>query len=169
MEYDPKNEAITEVERKTGPSNFLRAMSHRPEATKEFAALYDTLMGPGAVDERLKELVYVAVSSVNECKYCGSHHDVSARRAGVTDHELDDIKAETDQTFDERERAALRYARELTRTADAEHETKDMIENLFTAEQRVELTMVVALANFTNRFNNGLRIPVEKQRHWTAQ
>jgi uncharacterized peroxidase-related enzyme len=168
MEYDPKNEAITEVERKTGPSNILRAMAHRPEAMKDFAALYERLMGPGAVAERLKELVYLAVSSVNECNYCQSHHEATARHTGISDHEIEDVKAETDQTFNERERAALRYARELTRTADAEHETRDAIENLFTAEQRVELTMVIGLANFTNRFNSGLRIPLEKQKHWTA-
>jgi uncharacterized peroxidase-related enzyme len=168
MEYDPKNEAITEIERKTGPSNLLRTMSHCPEAMKQFATLYDTLMSPGAVTERLKELVYVAVASVNECNYCLSHHEATARRAGITDHEIEDVKAETDQTFNERERAALRYARELTRTADAEHETRDAIENLFTAEQRVELSMVIALANFSNRFNNGLRVPLEKQKHRTA-
>ena len=168
MEYDPKNEAITEVERKTGPSNFLRAMAHRPEAMKEFAALYDTTMGAGTIAERLKELVYLAVASVNECSYCLSRHETAARQGGITDHEIEDVRAETDQTFNERERAALRYARELTRTADSEHETRNMLENLFTAEQRVELTMVIALANFTNRFNNGLRIPLEKQRHRTA-
>ena len=168
MDYDAKNQAITEVEQKTGPSNFLRTMANRPEAMRHFAALYDTLMGPGSVDERLKELVYIAVSAVNECNYCATHHDASGRRHGISEHEIEDLKAETDQTFNERERAALRYARELTRTADAEHETRQAIENLFAPEQQVELTMVIAIANFTNRFNSGLRVPLEKQRHWTA-
>jgi alkylhydroperoxidase family enzyme len=32
---------------------------------------------------------------------------------------------------------------------------------LFTTEQLVELALIVSLANFTNRFSNGLGIPVE--------
>jgi alkylhydroperoxidase family enzyme len=32
---------------------------------------------------------------------------------------------------------------------------------LFSADQQVELTLTIALANFTNRFNNGLSVPRE--------
>ena len=55
------------------------------------------------------------------------------------------------------ERAAVRYARELTKTATAA-ETRDALSAHFSDEQIVEMTMVAAMANFTNRFNNGLGI-----------
>ena len=56
---------------------------------------------------------------------------------------------------------ALRYAREMTRSSAPENDTRDAIWNVFTTEQIVELAMVVALANFTKGFNNGLSVPVD--------
>jgi uncharacterized peroxidase-related enzyme len=163
-----KEAAIAEVERQTGPSNFYRAMSHRPEAMRAAAQFYQTVMTPGSVSERLKEMVYLAVSTVNECTYCSAHHQGGAKRAGLTDEEIEDLRAETDYHFTDQERAALRYARELTRTASAGHDTREGLEFNFEPDQQVEITLVVGLANFTNRFNNGLRIPLEKDRHRTA-
>jgi len=163
-----KNQAILEIERRTGPSNFFRAMSHRPAIMREVAQLYGTVMAPGTVTGRLKELIYLAVSTVNECNYCSSHHDVHAKRAGITDEEIENVRAETDYHLTEPERSALRYARELTRTASADHDTREMLETYYQPDQQVELTLVIGLANFTNRFNNGLRIPLEKEKHLTA-
>ena len=168
-EFDTeKDTAITEVERQTGPSNFYRAMSHRPDAMRALFQLSQALMGPGSIGERLKEMVYLTVSTVNECAYSSAHHETSARKAGLTDEEIEDLRAETDYRFTEQERAALRYARELTRTASAEHDTVALLEHNFQPDQQVELTLVIGLANFTNRFNNGLRVPLEKEKHWTA-
>jgi 4-carboxymuconolactone decarboxylase len=163
-----KETAIAEVERRTGPSNFFRAMSHRPDAMRAAAQFYQTVMTPGSISERLKEMVSLAVSFVNECGYCTVHHEAGAKKAGLTDEEVEDLRAETDYHLTEQERAAVRYARELTRTASAEHDTIELLEINFQPDQRVELTLVVGLANFTNRFNNGLRVPLEKDKHSTA-
>ncbi|HVW85272.1 MAG TPA: carboxymuconolactone decarboxylase family protein [Bryobacteraceae bacterium] len=167
---DPsQNESLREIEHKTGPSNFFRIMAHRPEAMRDAAKFYFSVMGPGSIDRRTKEMIYLAVSSVNECDYCGSHHEVAAREAGLSEQEIEDIRAETDVRFSARERAALHYARELTRTAAAENDTRSMLETLFSPEQQVELTLVISLANFTNRFNNGLSVPREKaEKHHVA-
>jgi uncharacterized peroxidase-related enzyme len=108
-----KDAAIAEVERRTGPSNFFRAMSHRPDATRAVFQFYQTVMSPGSISERLKEMVYLTVSFVNECAYCSDHHETSAKKVGLTDEEIENLRAETDYHFTEQERAALRYAREL--------------------------------------------------------
>jgi uncharacterized peroxidase-related enzyme len=156
-----QNETLAEIEKKTGPSNMLRIMAHRPEAMREFAALYGTLMGPSELDRRLKELIYLAVSSVNECTYCTEHHIRTARAAGISDSEIHDIQAETNQHFLPKEQAALHFARELTRTASVGDDLRYRVQELFSTDQFVELTMIVCIANFTNRFNNGLAVPLE--------
>jgi alkylhydroperoxidase family enzyme len=55
----------------------------------------------------------------------------------------------------------LQYARELTRTATGEA-GRNELPDYFTDEQIVEITMVIAMANFTNRFNNGLGLKPEE-------
>jgi len=78
-------------------------------------------------------------------------------KAGITEQEMQSLQAGNDQGFSEPELAAIRYARELTRTANAAT-TRDALAAHFNDEQIVEITLVAATANWTNRFNNGLGI-----------
>jgi AhpD family alkylhydroperoxidase len=77
-----RNEYLAELERK-GKNNFFRMMAHKPEVLKSFVPFYGAIMGPGAVDRRTKELVYLAASFANECAYCSAAHRASAKKAGL--------------------------------------------------------------------------------------
>jgi uncharacterized peroxidase-related enzyme len=156
------NPLIAEIEKQTGRSNFIRTMAHRPEAMENFMRLYTSLMGPSAcLDKRIREMVYLAVSYVNEAPYCATHHQKSSLAAGFSGSELSQINTENNQHFTAKEQAALHYARELTRTAYVSDDLRYRVQELFSTDEFVELTMIVAMANFTNRFNNGLNVPVE--------
>jgi uncharacterized peroxidase-related enzyme len=156
------NSAVAEIEKKSGTNNFARVMAHRPEAMQAFMQLYGLLMGPAAIlDRRVKEMVYLAVSYVNECNYCATHHVKTGGAAGLSASEIREIEVENNQHFSPKEQAALHYARELTRTASVGDDTRYRAQELFSNDEFVELTMIVGLANFTNRFNNGLAVPVE--------
>jgi uncharacterized peroxidase-related enzyme len=156
---DPgENEQLASLEaRAKQPSAFLRVMANRPEVLKNFPALYGAIAGPGSVERRLKEAVYLATSYANHCAFCTAAHEAGARKAGLTEEELAMIREERDTSFSEAERAALAYARELTRTATAS-QSREGLRPHFSDEQIVEITLTVAMANFTNRFNNGLDI-----------
>ena len=156
-----QNDLLGELEGKLAkPNLFYRTMAHKPEVLRHFVPFYGAIMGPGAVDRRVKELVYLAVSYANECPYCTAAHLASGRRAGISEDEMRAVQTEQDHNFAEPERAAIRYARELTREATGE-ETREALFEHFTNEQIVEITLVAALANFTNRFNNGLSVMPE--------
>jgi 8-oxo-dGTP diphosphatase len=160
---DPsQNEFLTALESKAKKANpFFRAMANRPEALKNFVPFYGAVAGPGSVERRTKELVYLAVSYANQCTYCSWAHESSGRKAGITDDQLNTLKAGGENGFSEPELAAIRYARELTKTANAV-ETRDGLKPHYNDEQIVELTLLAGIANFTNRFNNGLAIMPEE-------
>ena len=160
---DPaQNEFLASLEAKSKrPNHFFRTMAHRPEVLKNFVPFYGAIVGPGSVDRRTKELVYLTCSFANECAYCTAAHVASGKKAGITPEEIQAIQTEQDHGFSQPERAAIRYARELTRTAEAD-ETRDALLEHFNDEQVVEITLVAAIANFTNRFNNGLGMKPEE-------
>ena len=156
-----QNEFLADLEKRANrPNHFFRTMANRPEALKNFVPLYGAIMGPGSVDRRTKELVYLTVSYSNQCNYCLAAHMVSGRKAGVSEDEMRAIQGEQDGGFTAPERAAIQYARELTRTANSSA-TRDTLREHFNDEQVVELTLITAMANFTNRFNNGLSLQPE--------
>jgi AhpD family alkylhydroperoxidase len=55
------------------------------EAFKEFSRQVFTA---GALDERTKQLIAVAVAHVTQCPYCIDAHTKAALRRGATDHEV---------------------------------------------------------------------------------
>jgi uncharacterized peroxidase-related enzyme len=153
-----QNEFLASLEAKSKqPNPFFRAMANRPEALKNFVPFYGAIMGPGSVDRRVKELVYLTCSYANECAFCTSAHVAAGRKAGITEDEMRALQTDQDHSFSAAERAAIRYARELTQSAAADESRADLQEH-FNDEQVVEITLVAAMANFTNRFNNGLVI-----------
>lgn len=65
-------------------NDFWRAMAHDPAGMR---ALWDRLkavMGKGALDPLVKEMVYVAVSVANGCQYCIHSHTAAAKGRGMT-------------------------------------------------------------------------------------
>lgn len=160
---DPaENEFLAGLEAKGKRANhFFRTMANRPEVLKAFVPLYGAIVGAGSVERRVKELVYLTCSYANECAYCTAAHVASGKKAGITAEEMQAIQTEQDHGFTEPERAAIQYALELTQTADASDTRAALLEH-YSDEQVVEITLVAAMANFTNRFNNGLGIKPEE-------
>ena len=61
--------------------------------------------------------------------------------------------------FDAKEKATLLYAERVTRGAAALRERAlEELRQFYSEEQIVELTLVIAVANFTNRFNDALQV-----------
>jgi uncharacterized peroxidase-related enzyme len=157
---DPsQNEFLAGLEAKSKQENpFFRVMAHRPEVLKNFVPFYGAVTGPGSVERRLKELTYLVASIANRCAYCTAAHMAAARKAGITEDEIRAIENEQNAIFSPAEQALVAFARELTRAARVADATRAALTAHFTEEQVVELTLVIAIANFTNRFNNGLGI-----------
>jgi len=152
------NEFLAGLEAKAKqPSLFFRAMANRPGVLQSFVPLYSSIMGRGPVDRRIKELIYLTCAFTNHCAYCTASHTASGRKACMSDEEIAALQAGRDDAFSVPERAAIGYARELTRTATAT-ESRAALRQHFDEAQVVEITLVAALANFTNRFNNGLQV-----------
>ena len=156
---DPsENELLASLEARAKQANpFFRAMAHRPEVLKNFPPLYTAVVGAGSVARRVKVLVYLACSYTNTCPFCIASNLPGARKAGITEEEIKALETGNDEIFAPAERAALAYARELTRTAHAEG-TRDELRAHYTDEQIVDITLVIGISNLTNRFNNGLGI-----------
>jgi alkylhydroperoxidase family enzyme len=83
----------------------------------------------------------------------------------VTDEQIAALKepggARREDLFDPRERAVLRFATLLTsHPGGVEQRDLDELGVHLSAEEAFELVVVIATANWTNRFNDGLGTPI---------
>lgn len=59
-----------------------------PEINAAFDAFSQRVFADGALPEKTKQLIAVAVAHVTQCPYCIRGHTKAARRAGATPQEL---------------------------------------------------------------------------------
>lgn len=81
-----------------------------------------------------------------------------AKRAGLSDEQLQALStyAHSD-AFDAKAKATLRYADHVTQgESSLAREVMDELKEHYQDDEIVELTLVICMANFTNRFNNAL-------------
>ena len=74
-------------------NNFWKAIAHDPATLRRTWSSVKEIMAPGALDARTKEMIYLAVSSSNQCGYCIASHTAAARKAGMTDAMLAELMA----------------------------------------------------------------------------
>jgi AhpD family alkylhydroperoxidase len=104
----------------------------------------------------LQELVSLRASQINGCGWCADMHTKDAAAAGETAVRLNLVATWRESTvFTEAERAALAFAEEGTRLADAytgvSDDTWDRVRKHFDEDQTAALVCLVALINAANR------------------
>jgi uncharacterized peroxidase-related enzyme len=143
--------------------NMFRTMALRPAIMETAEAQMRAIFSTGTVSERLKEMLAVRVSQINECNYCCASHTALAKRQGVSQELLDamyHVDAHSDY-FTREERAALALAERMT--TDAHNVDEDVwaeVQACFDDGQIVELAAVIGLFNYFNRFNDALQVQV---------
>ena len=75
-------------------NNFWRALANDPANLERTWQELKEIMGPGTeLDPMIKELIYVAVSTVNNCTYCVRSHTAAARAKGASDAQIAELQS----------------------------------------------------------------------------
>ncbi|ULK98951.1 carboxymuconolactone decarboxylase family protein [Bradyrhizobium sp. I71] len=74
-------------------NNFWRALAHDPKTLRRTWESIKEVMAPGALDPKVKEMLYVAVSIAHGCSYCIHSHTAAARAKGMTEAEYGELLA----------------------------------------------------------------------------
>lgn len=74
-------------------NNFWKALAHDPATLKRTWESIKQIMAPGALDAVTKEMIYLAVSTTNQCGYCIASHTAAARKAGMNAEMFQELMA----------------------------------------------------------------------------
>jgi len=138
--------------------NMFRVMAHRPEIFATMQEHFAAVLNTGTVPTKLKELIIVRTSQLNETPYCLASHTRLARNLGWSDDQLAHLADWPRRSdFTPAEKAALRLAETVTRDAHAvSDEQFAELRGYFSEGEIVELLCAIGLFNYFNRFNDAL-------------
>lgn len=144
--------------------NMFRVMAHRPEIFATMQAHFAAVLNTGTVPKRLKELIIVRTSQINETPYCLASHTRLAKGLGWSEDQLTHLADwPRRDDFSPGEKAALRLAETVTRDAHAlSDEQFAELRTYYSEGEIVELLCSVGLFNYFNRFNDALQMQPTK-------
>ena len=98
---NPRVQAVFDDIRATRKSDFLnnfwRALANQPDQLERtWGNIKQVMLAPGApggLDPLTRELIYIAVSTANNCGYCIHSHTASARAKGMTPEQYTELTA----------------------------------------------------------------------------
>ncbi|HET9088236.1 MAG TPA: carboxymuconolactone decarboxylase family protein [Acidobacteriaceae bacterium] len=136
--------------------NMFRTVAHRPEIFQTMIAHFEAILNTGTLPLKLKELVIVRTSQLNQCNYCLASHSRICKKLGWSEDQLDNLVHSQDRNdFTDSEKAALKLAEQMTRNERSlsSEELKELRAH-FSEGEIVELMAAIGLFNYFNRFNN---------------
>lgn len=127
-----------------------------PHLMKQWMAV--SMAAEKSLDKTLVELVKIRSSILNGCANCINMHTADARAHGETEQRLYLLAAWQDApVYTPRERAALAWTDALTRIAQGhtQRQAREALDAHFTAEEQMNLTVMINIINGWNRIAVG--------------
>src|SRR5436190_6222221 len=94
---DPKVRAVFEDIKATKKidrvPNLWRALANHPEHLELCWSRLKAIMQPGKVDALTKEIIALAVSATNSCRYCINSHTAAVQKLGLDRDQLGEVLA----------------------------------------------------------------------------
>jgi AhpD family alkylhydroperoxidase len=140
------------------PGPIAAALANVPELMEAALPFIGAVYGPTSVDGRLKEIVVLAVSAANGCRYCTETHTGVARRMGFAPDELAALLGEAPAPagWSGRERALLDFSTALSLRPDT---AVELLRPWFAEHEIVELVTLGSVTVMLNRFATALELP----------
>src|SRR6476620_7565520 len=73
--------------------NIWRALANHPEHLELCWTRLKAIMRPGKVDALTKEIIALAVSTTNSCRYCINSHTAAVQKLGLTPEQFGEFLA----------------------------------------------------------------------------
>ncbi len=144
--------------------NSIKTMHHRPRIAYAFIEMNKAVMeNRGRVTSNLKRMIAYISSNVAGCRYCQAHAIRAAERYGAEKEKLENIwEYKTHSIFSEAEKAALDFAfASSTIPNSVSDEVAENLRKHWDEGEIVEITGVIALFGYLNRWNDSMGTEME--------
>jgi len=146
--------------------NSVLIMQRRPKLVKALAQLAGAVWDPDSlVDVGFKRLIGHMASRASGCRYCMAHTAGGALHLGVDPAKLEAIWSySTSPLYSEAERVALDFSLAAAAVPNAVDDALfAKMRQHWSDDEIVEITGVIALFGFMNRWNDTMATPLEQE------
>lgn len=161
-EVSPDNQEIfDQLNSKLGTvPNLFATMALSDNALGAYLGLSEA-QGRGSLSAKEREVVSLAVSQANSCRYCQSAHTAIAKMNGFSDEEALGFRKGTSDDPKLAALAALAREVTVTRGNPSQQTLQAFLDAGYEKGGLIDVVLVVADTTFTNYVNNITQIPID--------
>ena len=144
--------------------NSLKTMARRPGLLKGLAGLMGYMFGPEiSIDAGLRQMIGYMASYGAGCRYCQAHTSHGAEKFGVSAEKIAQLWCfEDSDLFESNEKAALAFALAAGQVPNAVTDSHyDALAEHYSEEQIIDITAIIAMFGFLNRWNDTVGTQLE--------
>src|SRR5215468_11245724 len=151
-------------------SNFSKILAHQPAALQGWMLPNDAIRLKNVKTDpdyvKIQQLVIIKTSALNRSAYCMSHNVPLGKKVGLTEEQIAAAQGSdymASAALDARQKAAIRWAETVTNmTARDDDAAFQAMQQHFSEQQIVELTVFCGMWNYSNRLCEALHIDLER-------
>lgn len=143
--------------------NILKAIANCPDLLKSFVPFWASVYFSPDVGQRYRALAALGTAKTHDCKYCVAHMSASAKKAGLTNAEIEATGSFINHSIlTQKEELIIEFASILTKdSGGVSDELLARMKSHFNDSELVNLALIVGVYNLTGRFLKSLRIDIE--------
>lgn len=138
--------------------NLYGMLLHSPPVAEGWLAFLTAIRQKSSLSARLRELVIMRIAVINGADYEFQAHVPFALAEGITQQQLDELRAGSVASFDAVEQAALAYCDSMTRDIHVPDAVFDAIQPHLSHQHLVELTATIGAYNMVSRFLEAMQV-----------
>jgi len=141
-------------DKKGAVPKWMKVMANCEDILLGFFSMFKATMDDSPLPSALKWKVAKEISDLNKCEFCVSVAEMMLESMGCND-----MVCLKEENVSEKEKLAIEYGKQVTVHAyKIDPDLMKQVQASFSDEELVELTAVVGLFNYINRFNDALRV-----------
>ncbi len=142
--------------------HILGLFAHYPKLAKAYMGLNQHVAAGSSLPVRIRELLILRTSWLRKLDYEYTQHIVLARRAGITDEEIQQIQTGSSATdWSSEDSEILLVAEELRQHAAISNGTMQNLKNRYTTQQIMDMIFLVGCYDLLGVAIKSFGIPVE--------
>jgi uncharacterized peroxidase-related enzyme len=145
--------------------HFFQVWATSEESLNGIWPVMKHILTSGKVSRKLKEMIFVAISSYRGCNYCQSAHHAFCLSIGVTNEQIDDLISQyTAPTATPKEKAAIDFAMRLARDShsSSEEDFEELAAHGYSVEEVMEIVAMSGMGVFYTHLANSTKVVVDK-------
>jgi len=146
--------------------NFFKVWGGVPESLQGIFPSMKHILDSGSLDRKLKEMIILSISAMNNCHYCVAAHQGFAMMMGVSQETIESLKTnhKLPEGGTEKDKAAIAFALQLVK--DSKSGTTENVEHLeslgFSKAEVLEIIAVSGMSVYYNHLADATQINIDE-------